>query len=388
MPRTHAVLPPSAAERWIACPPSARLNQKLVERFGEDTSEYAADGTKAHELSELKLRLFLKTITRDEYNAGVAKLGDIPTEMERATDYYVDICEEHFYEARHDCPDAEMFVEYRLDISDWVPDSFGTGDCVIVSDTYLEVIDFKYGKGVPVSAVGNPQARCYGLGAIHEFGDFYGFDLVRNTIIQPRIDNISYEELTRDSLLGWGEQLRPRALMASEGKGEFAPGDWCRFCNAKAICVKRISEALKIVEGAGFTSPEVIDDHAVAGLYKVLPLVKDWVKQFEEYVRSQALRGQKIEGFKLVRGRRPPRVFLDQAEVVRILEGHGYGADQYYTPPELKSVSELEKTIGKTEFKTLLGEQVVQGEGALTLVPEDDKREEYASADADFADLL
>ncbi len=388
MPNTHAVLSPSSAARWLACPPSARLNQKLVERFGEDTSAYAADGTKAHELCELKLRLFLKAITQDEYKARIAELGDIPAEMERATDYYVDICEERFYQSRHECSDAEMFVEYRLDMSDWIPGSFGTGDCVIVSDTYLEVIDFKYGKGVPVSAVGNPQARCYGLGAIHEFGDLYGFTKVRNTIIQPRIDNITDEELTRDALLEWGEQIRPLAIMASEGKGEFAPGDWCRFCNAKAICVKRITEAMRLIEGAGFTSPEVIDDHAVAGLYKILPLVKDWVKQFEEYVRSQAMRGQKIEGFKLVRGRRPPRAFLNREEVVRILEEHGYEADQYYTTPELKSVSELEKAIGKSEFKTLLGEQVVQGEGALTLVPEDDKREEYASADADFADLL
>ena len=383
----HSLLSPSSSHRWLHCPPSARLNQRLVERFGADTSEYAQDGTRAHSLAELKLRLYLKEINQFSYDEQRKALGEIPSEMERATDYYTDICVEYHLAALNKCKDAKMYIEHRLDMTPWVPDCEGTGDCIIVSDAWLDVIDFKYGTGVPVSAVNNPQARLYGLGALHEFGEFYGFNEVRNTIIQPRLDSVTDEVLTRKELLTWGDLIREPAQLAYHGQGEFNPGEHCRFCNAKAICMKRVYAALHMVE-TGFASPDVIDDSTVAGIYKVLPLVKEWTKNFEDYVLMQALRGQKIEGFKLVHGRKPARAFRNADEAELILARAGYTSEQYKTEPKLKSVADLEKMVGKTAFKALLGEQVVQGEGALTLVPEDDKREEYASADADFADLV
>ena len=387
MAGVHSLLSPSSSKRWLNCPPSARLNQRLTERFGQDTSEYAQEGTKAHALCELKLRLYLKEINQFSYDEQRKALGTIPAEMERASDYYADICIEYHLAALNKCPDAKMYVEHRLNMDEWAEGCFGTGDCIIVSDAWLDVIDFKYGTGVPVSAVNNPQARFYGLGALHEFGELYGFNDIRNTIIQPRLDSVTEEILTRDELLAWGEYAKPLAKLAFAGQGEFNPGEWCRFCNAKAICMKRVYQALHMVE-TGFASPDVIDDSTIAGIYKILPLVKEWTKNFEDYVLAQAMRGQKIEGFKLVHGRRPARAFRNTDEAELVLTRAGYTSDQYMTEPKLKSVSDLEKMLGKSAFKALLGEQVVQGEGALTLVPEDDRRDEYSSADADFADLV
>ena len=387
MPSSHALLSPSSAARWSACTPSVRLNEKFIERFGVETSEYAEEGTKAHALAELKLRLFLGEIDKKAYGKGVKELGDIPPEMDTATDYYVDLCEERFYEAKKSCPDAVMLIEQKLDLSNWAKDCWGTGDCIIVCDSFLNVIDLKYGKGVPVSAVNNAQARCYGLGALHELGDLYGFSEVRDTIVQPRLDSVSDEVLSREDLLAWGEWLKPKADMAYRGEGEFVAGPHCKFCAAKAICSKRVVDSLRIVE-TGFASPDTIDDHMVAGIYKALPLIKEWVTTFEEYVQKQALRGQKIDGFKLVRGKRPARKFKDSAAVLALLKSIPIiEPSAYLTEPELKTVAAIEKAIGKKEFNKLLNEQVIQGEGALTLVPEDDPREEYASADADFKDI-
>lgn len=387
MPSNHALLSPSAAARWTECPPSVRLNEKFIDRFGAESSEYAEEGTKAHALAELKLRFQLDKIDMDTFYAGVTALGDIPEEMQKATDFYMGLCLERFNELKEFCPDAQILIEQRLDLTPWAPECWGTGDCIIVSDTVLNVIDFKYGKGVPVSAANNPQARCYGLGAVHEFGDLYGFDDVVNTIVQPRLESVSDEALTRSALLEWGEWLRPKALMAYNGEGEFQSGLHCKFCPVKAICAKRIADSLQLVE-AGLAPPETMDDQTIAGIYKALPLIKDWVSAFEEYVQKQALRGQKIEGFKLVRGKRPARTFKDPAAVKTFLE-HDYSIppEAYLTDPSLKSVAQIEKALGRKRFVELLEDKVVQGEGALTLVPEDDPREAYDSAAADFKDL-
>ena len=385
MPSSHATLPPSASMRWLACPPSVRLNEKFIERFGEETSKYAEEGTLAHSLAELKLRLFTGELDKESYKSSVSELGAIPPEMEKATDYYVDLCEERYYEAKKSCPDALILIEQRLDISAWAPECFGTGDCIIVSDSILNVIDLKYGMGVPVSAIDNPQARCYGLGALHEYGDLFGFEEIRNTIVQPRLDSVSDETLTREELLIWGDTIREPARLAYNGEGEFKSGPHCKFCAAKAVCSERIIDSLRIVE-LGFASPDIIDDSKIAGIYKALPLIKEWIGAFEEYVKKQALNGQKIEGFKLVRGKRPARAFKDEHAVEEFLRKTSIEPEKYLSEPTLKSVSAIEKSIGKKQFKELLEEYVVQGEGALTLVPEDDPREEYV--DAAFNDIM
>ncbi|NCC67712.1 MAG: DUF2800 domain-containing protein [Clostridia bacterium] len=385
MPGVHAVLSASKAKQWLACPPSARLNDKLSERFGEQSSPFAAEGTTAHSLSELKLRHEIGELNDFNFKEQVKALGNIPAEMDRATDYYVDVVLERLYTAQRSCPDAKLFIEQRLDYSAWVPKGFGTGDAVIVSDETLDVCDLKYGKGIPVSAVENPQARLYGLGAIAAFGELYGFTHVRNTIIQPRLDSVTDEVLSREELLEWGESIRPTAELAWKGKGEFVPGDHCRFCNARGICFARASQALSLFKH-GFDNPDVLPDDQIPEILKVADVAESWIKDVRAYAYNQALKGYEWPGFKLVRGKRPNRAWRDEEAVKEQLIRAGY-EEKDYLNSKLKGVSDIEKFLGKNAFKTFLGAMVSQGEGALTLVPEDDKRIEYASADADFSDI-
>ena len=393
MPGVHATLSASKAKQWLACPPSARLNQRILDRFGEESSAYAAEGTKAHALAELKLRKYLKEINAFTYDAQVKALGDIDAEMDRATDYYIDIVIERHLTAVNKCPDAKLLIEQRLDFSPWVPEGFGTGDAVVVSDAFLEVIDLKYGKGVPVYAENNPQARLYGLGGINAFGLLYDFESVRNTIVQPRLDSVTEEILLRDELLAWGESIKPIAELAWAGKGEYVPDDpregggHCQFCAARGICAARFLKVMSVVQESGFASPDVLDNSTIAATLKVLPLLKDWVKDFEEYTFAQAMRGEHFEGFKLVQGKRPPRIFRNPDEAQLIMARAGYTEQDYLHEPKMRSVADLEKLMGKSKFNALLGEEVLQKDGALVLAPEDDRRTEYSLADADFSDL-
>ena len=387
MPGTHSFLSPSASHRWLSCPPSARLHAKLIERLGDQSSEFAAEGTKAHALSELKLRLANGEINQFRYDAEKKLLGEIPREMEGYTDQYVDAVLERLYAARKLCPDARLFIEQRLDMTPWAPACFGTSDAVIVTDSTLEVIDLKYGKGVPVSAIGNPQARLYALGAINEFSAIYSFYTVRETIIQPRLDSITEETMPVQDLLAWGEAIKPTAKLAYEGKGEYHSGEWCRFCAAKAICKERVTQAMAIFENGFADSPDTIPEENIAGILKVADLAEAWLKDIRQYALAQALKGAIFPGYKLVRGRAPARKWKNEDDVIDQMARAGYSTEQYMEQPKLMSVSVLEKSIGRTAFKALLAGQTIQGDAALTLVPEDDKREEYSSADAAFADL-
>ena len=386
MPGTHALLSPSKAKQWLACPPSARLSAKFSERFGEQSSEYAAEGTKAHALSELKLRLELGELNKFNFEAQKKALGEIPAEMDRYTDNYVDVVLEHYYAAKKVCPDARLFVEVRLDMSDWIPGCFGTADACVVSDVILDVMDLKYGKGVPVNAVENPQARCYGLGAIHEFGDLYGFDHVRNTIIQPRLDSVTEEVLSKDDLLAWGEEIKPIAQLAWKGEGQFSPGDNCRFCAAKAVCKARAYQSFDLLS-ACLDTPDVLPDEAIPGILKVADTCEQWIKDVRAYALNQALLGQEWPGYKLVKGKRPSRAFRNEEEAEQQLIRAGYTPEQYQVT-RMRTVAEVEKLLGKRAFDALMGSLVIQGEGRLTLVPETDKRTEFESADAAFSDMI
>ena len=382
----HALLSPSKAKQWLACPPSARLSAKFSQRFGEQSSPYAAEGTTAHAVAELKLRLELEEINKFSYEAQRKALGEIPAEMDRNTDTYVDVVLEKYYAAKKVCPDARLFVEQRLDMTRWIPECFGTADAVIVSDTLLEVCDYKNGKGVPVDAVENPQARCYGLGAVNAFGDLYAFTHVRNTIIQPRLDSITEELLTKEALLEWGKSIAPIAQLAWKGEGEFHPGDNCRFCAAKAVCKARAYESFDLLS-ACLDSPGVLPDEAIPGILKVADTCEAWLKDVRAYALSQALRGQEWPGYKLVKGKRPSRAFSDEEKAEEQLIRAGYTPEQYRVT-RMKTVAEVEKLLGKKAFDALMGPLVIQGEGNLTLVPEDDKRVAFESADVAFSDML
>lgn len=388
MPGLHAVLSASAAKRWLSCPPSARLEEKLKGIFGEKSSPYAEEGTQAHAVAELKLRRANGEINEFSYKAQREQLGAIPKEMDRATDDYADIVLGKFYAAQKVSEDAKLLVEQRLDFSPWVPSGFGTGDAVIVSDATLEVCDLKFGKGVRIVAQDNPQARLYGLGAINALGELYGFTHVRNTIIQPRVneDPVTEETLTREELEAWGESIRPAAELAWKGLGEYKPGDHCKFCAARALCAARAAEAMRGFTH-GFATPGLIDDADIPGILEVADVAESWIRDVRAYARNQALRGQKWAGFKLVRGRKGNRAWRDEEAVREQLIRAGYTEEQYAVH-KLRPPGEIEKELGKQAFSALVAKYVTQAEGALNLVPESDKRIEFAAADADFSDLV
>jgi len=385
-PSAHATLGPSSAERWLNCPPSARLNAKLIERFGEQSSPYAAEGTQAHALAELKLRHESGEINDYNFKTQREAMGDLPAEMEMFTDRYVDEVLSRYYAACRTCPDAKLLVEQRFTMDRWVPKCFGTSDAVIVSDEILFVIDLKYGKGVPVSAENNPQARLYGLGGVDAYGDLYGFTEVHTVICQPRLDSVSEEVLSRDALLLWGDLIKPTAKMAWEGTGEYKTGDHCRFCAARAICAKRASEAMTVFK-YGFDSPAIIPEQDIPGILNVLDTAEDWIKDMRTYALNQMKQGVQYRGWKLVRGRRPGRKWKNEEEVINELSRAGYDREQY-EETKLKSAAEMEKVLGKNAFEALLGGLVTQGEGPLTMATEDDKRPEFSPADAVLQDLL
>lgn len=386
MPGLHALLSASGAKKWLACPPSARLEERIRERFGESTSEAAEEGTQAHAVAELKLRKENEEINDFTYQAMRKKLGAVPGEMDRVTDEYVDLVLSRLYEARRYDPGAKLFIEQRLDFSPWVPKGHGTGDAMVVSDWMLDVVDLKYGKGVPVQAEGNPQCRLYGLGGLNAFGDLYDFDRVRVTIAQLRINGgLTDETLSRQALLDWGEEIKPRAQMAWRGEGECCPGDHCRFCMARAICGARMTKVLELFRYA-FQTPGLIPDEEIPGILKLLDISEAWIKDIRTYARSQALRGQSWPGWKLVRGKKGNRAWSDEEKVIEQLVRAGYDRSSI-TTTKLKSVKDVEDMLGKQAFEALMKPFVTQSEGALNLVPTEDKRAEFSAADADFSDL-
>lgn len=408
-PVSHAVLSASSAHMWLTCPPSARLGERLRRRYGEQETTYARDGTKAHALGELKIRravwkadrmtaakhgamppserALYAGINAHRYNALreelIASMGEIPDDMEQATDTYCDVVMEHL-EAH---TNGTLLLEQRVDYSQWAPDGFGTSDCIIASDELLEVIDYKNGTGVPVSAEGNPQLRLYALGAFAKLGGLYDFRSIKYTIVQPHLNSITSEELDTAELLTWADTtVAPAAKLAYEGKGDFAPGTACRFCAAKAVCAARAAEALKIFD-YGLAGSGELSEQQIIDILPRLDAVEEWIKDLRAYTEDRALHGQRIRGFKLVRGKRPNRAWVDDEEVRAQLLRNGYGPEQY-EETKLKPVGQIEKTIGAKAFRALLSGLVRQGEGRLMLVPESDPRPEYNSADAAFGDMV
>lgn len=415
-PVQHAVLGASSAHRWLTCTPSARLAEKFDNRFGRKESVFAVEGTQAHALAEAKVRRAIyeldgmnatkhSRMTKEEkaayqginefmYQAIRKYLGlaeevvQDKEEIDVATNVYADILMEKLEQARNADPNAQIFLEQRLDYSKWVPSGFGTGDCIIVSDRLLEVCDLKYGKGVPVKAENNPQLRLYALGALDKYGALFDFPAVRYTIIQPRLhDGISTETMTREDLLAWAErEVVDRAKQAWAGIGEYVPGEHCRWCSAKAVCGARVCNALKIFE-YGMEKPGVIDDEKITEILPLLDDAESWIKDIRAYAENQALRGQVWPGYKLVHGKKPNRVWSDATEAEAILLSAGFPTDAIHET-KLLPVGAMEKLLGKATFRALLSEQVHQGEGKLTLVPESDKRIAYNSALAAFGDMV
>lgn len=356
----HAILSASASHRWLMCTPSARLERN----FEDITSPYAAEGTEAHALAEKTLTGFLKNGTSQ------VKCPE-NVEMQEAVQRYVDICIEKINGARQISKDSQIKVEQRLDFSKWVPEGFGTGDMVIISDEFLEIIDLKYGKGVPVSAINNSQMRLYALGMFDAYGYLYGAEKVRMTIVQPRLDSISTETISVEDLLAWGEEVKQKAKIAFAGKGEFCAGAHCRFCKARHTCrshaeyeLKNIKEDLQAAE---------LEDFEISDILLRAKGIKTWLDGLEAYALGKALDGYDWPGMKLVEGR-SNRKITDDSKAVNILVEAGYSPDDIYKPQALRSITDLEKLCGKKTFSELLSGVIEKPPGKPTLVSEKDKR--------------
>lgn len=357
----HAILSASASSRWLHCTPSARLERK----FPDASSLYAEEGTQAHAYAEQFLNLFLKT------GKTAITIND-NAEMQEAVQAYVNICVEKINEARTASPDAQIKVEQRLDFSRWVPEGFGTGDMVMVSDKYFEIVDLKYGKGVPVSAVNNSQMRLYALGMYETFGYLYGADEVRMTIVQPRLDSISTETISVDDLLTWGEEVKKKAKIAFAGKGDFCAGNHCRFCKARNTCRAHAEYELKNVKEDLQTAE--LEDFEISDILLRAKGIKTWLDGLEAYALGKALDGYNWPGMKLVEGRSNRKITDDVIAADNLLNA-GFGAEAIYKPRALRSITDLEKLCGKKMFGELMSGVIEKPPGKPTLVSIDDKRQ-------------
>lgn len=388
MPSAHALLSPSAAHRWIHCTPSAVLASKVEDKG----SAYAEEGTCAHALCELRLLTALERPAEQaqrEYDEMAPKY--FTPEMSEAADLYVATVLQKWDVARQADKLARIYVERRLDFSSYAPGSFGTADCIILSNAAMEVIDFKYGKGVEVSAEKNPQMMIYALGAYEEFFLDYNIKEVCMTIVQPRIGNISEYRIPADDLVAWGEDtLRPAATAAYQGDGELVPGDHCRFCPVKAVCS---AIAYKAIDS--FRENEhvmLLPSSQVGQLLKVIPMIEQWAAAVREHGMALALGGNPPEGFKLVEGR-SLRVIDDVVGLSKtLLEIDGIEEENIYKPRELRALGDLEKVVGKKRFRELSEPFISKPTGKPTLAPVTDKRPAISldpneSAKQDFANI-
>lgn len=379
----HALLSPSAAHRWINCTAAPRLEANVEDKG----SEFAAEGTLAHAYCALKLKEFLGLPTTDEAKE-IAELNERyhTGEMDEYTDTYKTIVLEKFNTARAITKDAQLLIETRLDFSEYIPDAFGTADAIIIADGTMEVIDFKYGKGVKVSAVDNPQMKIYALGAYDKFSFEYKIDRVRMTIVQPRIDNLSDYDLSVSELLAWTDEvLTPKAQEAYKGNGLQVPGDWCQFCKVKSICRALTQKCIEATEN--HPNPKLLSpDELATEVLPILATVKMWLSGVEDYALQQALSGIQLPGWKIVEGR-SVRKITDQDGAATALNKAGYKTAEIYKPQELRTITDLEKLAGKKRFAVICGDFIEKPQGKPTLAPESDKRPAIDPVADDFKDV-
>ena len=360
--KKHAILSASSSHRWLNCNPSARLELEFEDR----ETEAAAEGTAAHALCEHKLRKALKMRSRkptSQYDSD---------EMDEHTDGYVSFVLETFEEAKKVCSDPVILIEQRLDFSRFVPDGFGTGDCIIISDNTLHIIDFKYGQGVLVEAEENPQMMLYALGALEIYDALYDIENISMTIYQPRRENVSTWTITVSELRAWTENtLIPKAEKAYKGEGDYCTGSWCTFCKAAVKCRARAEEKLDLARYE-FKAPPLLTDDEIEEILTKLDDLTKWANEITAYAQDAALNhGKEWRGFKVVEGR-SNRKYTDEDAVAEAAKTAGY-TDIF--KQSLIPITEMEKLMGKKDFAEILGSLVYKPPGKPTLVPVSDKRQ-------------
>lgn len=376
----HAVLSASASKRWLACPPSAQLERQFPDR----ASESAKEGTFAHALAELILRDYCFPGSVD-YKTEYDKFKQetyYNNDLEAYVRVYTDLVIEKYNAARKADPGTAIMLEAKLDYSRWVPQGFGRGDIIIISDGVLEIVDLKFGRHVEVRAEDNPQLRLYALGAVDAYECLYEFDTIRMTICQPRQGGISEEELSVAELVSWGESIQPIAELAIKGEGEFKAGDHCRFCKAASRCRALADYSLALAK-LEFQDPNLLDDDEIADALGRIETLTKYAKALKTYALNEALSGRKWPGWKVVEGRSNSK-YGDQQQVVHVLLDAGFAEQAIYKPRELVGLTEMRKVITTKKFDALVADLLIKPQGKPTLAVETDKRPEYNSADVDF----
>ena len=370
-PKAHAILSASSSHRWLNCPPSARL----CETYEDKGSDYAAEGTDAHSLCEYKLRkaLGMGAVDPSEH------LTWYNEDMEDCANGYATYIMELVESAKETCADPVVLIEQRVDFSRWVEQGFGTSDAIIISDGTLRVIDYKHGLGVLVEADNNPQMMCYALGALELFDAIYDIDSVAMTVYQPRRQNVSTFEMSKDDLYRWAEEvLKPTAELAFAGDGNFLCGEWCGFCKAKHECRAR-AEAHLLLAQYDFKLPPLLEDSEIEVILSRADQLVSWVNDIKEYALQQAISGKDWTGFKLVEGRSNRR-YTDETAVTQAVTNAGF--DPYER--KLLGITAMQKLLGKSRFDELLSAYIEKPQGKPTLVPESDKRPVMNNAKTDF----
>ena len=364
----HALLSPSSSHRWMNCTPSAMLEAQ----FENKSSQAAEEGTAAHAFCEHKLKKALRMRSKrpvSDYDSD---------EMQEHTDAYVEFVLEQLEIAKQTCKDPIILIEQKVDFSDYVPDGFGTADCLIVSDDKLHIIDFKYGLGVLVEAEENPQMKCYALGALAIYDSLYDITEVSMSIFQPRRENVSTWTVPVEDLRTWAEEeLKPKAEMAIRGEGAFCAGEWCQFCRAAVKCRARAEEKLKIAQEE-FKLPPLLTDEEIEELLPILPDITKWANDIAAYALESAVHhGKEWNGYKVVEGR-SNRKYSDENAVAKAAKEHGY-TDIY--KQSLITITEMQKLMGKKDFEEIIGGLLIKPQGKPTLVPVTDKRQPMNVAD-------
>ena len=381
----HALLSPSSASRWLVCTPSARLEAKKP----DTESEAAKEGTVAHSLGELLIRRHINEISEQKFKIEFTKIKKITNKD--GEPYYnqsmLDYCEdyaahviERLADARKQTTDAKLFLERKLDLTDYIPEGFGTGDAAVVADGTLHIIDLKYGKGVPVYAPENKQMMVYALGWLMDFDWQYDIRDISMTIFQPRIDNISTWPISRDDLLMWAkEELKPKAAIAFKGEGEKVAGKHCQFCRLRATCKTNADYNLRVTK-YDLKIPDQLSEKQIADILDIEKGVVSWLKAVKEHALHEATtNGKKYPGFKLVKGR-SNRVITDEDKLAKALNKAGFKDTVIYKPKELLGITALELEVGATEFAVIADKFIAKPDGKPTLVDITDKRPEIDSA--------
>lgn len=369
--KAHAILSASSSHRWLNCPPSARL----CETYEDKGSDYAAEGTDAHSLCEYKLRkaLGMGAVDPSEHLTWYSE------EMEDCANGYAAYILELVEAAKKTCADPVVLIEQRVDFSRWVEQGFGTSDAIIISDGTLHVVGYKHGLGVLVDADNNPQMMCYALGALELFDAIYDIDTVAMTVYQPRRQNVSTFEMSKDDLYRWAEEvLKPTAELAFAGDGNFLCGEWCGFCKAKHECRAR-AEANLMLAQYDFKLPPLLEDTEIEVILSRADQLVSWINDIKEYALQQAISGKEWTGFKLVEGRSNRR-YTDEAAVTQAVTNAGF--DPYER--KLLGITAMQKLLGKSRFDELLSPYIEKPQRKPTLVPEGDKRPVMNNAKTDF----